>query len=221
MRMPAQRDLTGMKFGSLTVLRADGRVFWGRDMVAWLCRCDCGAEIRVPQRRLTSKVKGHQMHACEDCRAVPCEICGRPIPLATNAKACSQECQAERRRRYDLQYYHEVQSLDPAYREKARAYKRRKWAAMTPEERLAESRARAASEDRDVVNARARAAHQRRMEDPEYAERKRQRRLAWAEKNQDEMRAYNRNYKRRKRAESAEIEMLRAMDEMKGLADDE
>lgn len=39
------KDLTGMKFGMLTVLREAGRNRW--NLVKWLVRCDCGTEKPV------------------------------------------------------------------------------------------------------------------------------------------------------------------------------
>lgn len=42
--MPAARDLTGLRFGRLVAIRLDGH--FGRAR-AWLCRCDCGVELRV------------------------------------------------------------------------------------------------------------------------------------------------------------------------------
>ena len=49
---PRIRDLTGQRFGKLTALRAlDERTKNGG--VVWLCRCDCGGEVRVPSRQLT------------------------------------------------------------------------------------------------------------------------------------------------------------------------
>lgn len=39
--MPARQDLTGKRFGRLTVLRCEGKAKHGK--YQWLCRCDCGA----------------------------------------------------------------------------------------------------------------------------------------------------------------------------------
>ena len=49
--MGAFVDLTGRKFGRLTVLRRDGTA---NGRVAWLCKCDCGNEIAVLSTSLTS-----------------------------------------------------------------------------------------------------------------------------------------------------------------------
>lgn len=49
--MPSLRDLTGQRFGRLIVIeRAENK---GKQ-VAWLCRCDCGAEITTRSDNLTS-----------------------------------------------------------------------------------------------------------------------------------------------------------------------
>ncbi len=44
-------DLAGRRFGRLVVLRMDGRN--GR-YIQWLCRCDCGAEVRTRTGNLTN-----------------------------------------------------------------------------------------------------------------------------------------------------------------------
>lgn len=43
MQMPPFIDLTGKRFGRLTVLRRTGTTTYGQPQ--WLCRCDCGAEV--------------------------------------------------------------------------------------------------------------------------------------------------------------------------------
>ena len=48
--MVAFRDLTGQKFGRLTVLHHTGR---GVRHVRWACRCDCGLETEVIGSNLT------------------------------------------------------------------------------------------------------------------------------------------------------------------------
>ena len=42
-------DLTGQRFGKLTVLRAAENL---GSLTAWACRCDCGRELVVPTKRL-------------------------------------------------------------------------------------------------------------------------------------------------------------------------
>lgn len=43
--MSTVKDLTGQRFGRLTVIRRDGSSRQG--LAAWLCRCDCGRECVV------------------------------------------------------------------------------------------------------------------------------------------------------------------------------
>ena len=46
--MGRRLDLTGQRFGKLTVIGESGRQECGsRKRILWLCRCDCGAEILV------------------------------------------------------------------------------------------------------------------------------------------------------------------------------
>lgn len=49
--MPPTFDITGQRFGRLTVVRRDGSE-GGRS--AWVCRCDCGKEMRTLLIRLRS-----------------------------------------------------------------------------------------------------------------------------------------------------------------------
>jgi len=43
-------DITGRRFGRLTALYRDG---WSRSWQAiWVCRCDCGREVRVHKNNL-------------------------------------------------------------------------------------------------------------------------------------------------------------------------
>lgn len=65
-----QRDLTGMRFGRLTALRRleekSGSCY------LWLCRCDCGKEIKVPSNALKSG--NTQSCGCAQHRS-------KPLPL--------------------------------------------------------------------------------------------------------------------------------------------
>ena len=50
-------DITGNKYGMLTVIRRDGTWFdkWGfSSCPTWLCKCDCGNEVSVLGRNLKS-----------------------------------------------------------------------------------------------------------------------------------------------------------------------
>lgn len=56
--MPAAKDLTGQRFGRLTVLGLDPEPYRspsGKPTRRWRCRCDCGREITVLQNALTGK----------------------------------------------------------------------------------------------------------------------------------------------------------------------
>lgn len=53
---PGVRDLTGRRFGRLTVLEAlDERSEYGS--VVWLCRCDCGNKVKATGHSLTNNYK--------------------------------------------------------------------------------------------------------------------------------------------------------------------
>lgn len=52
--MPKKLDLTGMKFGSLTVLGPAPRELWKTPSAHWYCLCDCGKECVRAANRLTS-----------------------------------------------------------------------------------------------------------------------------------------------------------------------
>lgn len=55
--MSSRKDLTGERFGSLTVLKkAEGLQ---SRYYTWLCRCDCGREVIINTRSLTSKQTTH------------------------------------------------------------------------------------------------------------------------------------------------------------------
>lgn len=49
--MPKKKDLTGQRFGRLTVLEPTGKRD-GKGSIYWRCRCDCGHEIDVTQDKL-------------------------------------------------------------------------------------------------------------------------------------------------------------------------
>ena len=49
-------DLTGQRFGRLTVLERDGSytLYSGDSVPTWVCKCDCGTECIVMGRNLRS-----------------------------------------------------------------------------------------------------------------------------------------------------------------------
>lgn len=116
--MPARLDLAGRVFGRLMVIRANGRVKFGRWQTAWLCRCECGVEVTVPQDRLPHRPSvddRHRVDACPGCRARPCVICGTPILPPSTAAACSPEHLAQHRRDTQLNHYYKMVELDPEF----------------------------------------------------------------------------------------------------------
>lgn len=59
-RRYVQADLSGQKFGSVTVISKVGMTASG---AIWLCRCDCGGEVQ----RITSNLKRYGNTGCKDC----------------------------------------------------------------------------------------------------------------------------------------------------------
>lgn len=68
--MPSQ-DLTGLKFGRLTVLQKDKKVKYQQ---YWLCKCDCGNQTVVRGSNLTTKVKPTQSCGCLNRERVKANI---------------------------------------------------------------------------------------------------------------------------------------------------
>lgn len=79
--MSAFQDLSGQRFGLLTVLRRDGTI---RDQTcaAWLCRCDCGETTRVR----SSYLKNGQTRSC-GCARGPRGFTHRAAALAARGRA--------------------------------------------------------------------------------------------------------------------------------------
>lgn len=119
--MPPPLDLAGRIFGRLTVVERAGRVKFGSWQPAWLCRCDCGAEIVVPQGRLPHRdtiPQGHVIDACLACRGRPCKVCGANIPLAGGGHGrrvtCSAACEEVHRKRQGRENWHARIARDPS-----------------------------------------------------------------------------------------------------------
>lgn len=51
--MGNKKNLSGLKFGRLTVIRENGRT--AQKNVIWLCKCDCGKEVSVSSSDLITK----------------------------------------------------------------------------------------------------------------------------------------------------------------------
>lgn len=67
MGKPKIPDLTGERFGRLTVLSQSIRQFRGRSQNVCLCRCDCGNEISVPANRLVRADGGEPSEPVRSC----------------------------------------------------------------------------------------------------------------------------------------------------------
>lgn len=119
--MPAPIDLSGRRFGKLLVLRADGKIQFGRLMTAWLCRCDCGAEERIPQERLPYRlsiesVRGRAVTSCSACRnSRVCEECGKAFVSELPRATCSEFCAIAHRRKNYLRHYYKKTATDPDF----------------------------------------------------------------------------------------------------------
>lgn len=224
--MPPPLDLMGRVFGQLTVICRDGRMKFGREQTAWLCRCSCGATLRVPQNRLphrSSIPAGQIITACDDCRSHPCVICGAPIPARASAKTCSAECAAERRRQNWRAYYHRY-ALDPEYRAAHTQAVKDRFAALTPEQRSEiyrrQARRREEMQGREEINRAAREHYAARMTDPEKAAAHRARRDKWAAENPDRIRRIYRKHAEKKRAIKAAQDLAAVSDAMRDRYDE-
>lgn len=140
-------DLTGRRFGKLTVLREGPLLPGAQPRRMWVCRCDCGVETTVPQYRLATTVEARKCHACPACRlARPCVVCGAPfVPASSKQITCSVACRTQRRNeilrrsarnwqlsnsdlvRQHQQRYRERVAADPERKARVTEYKRR-WA---------------------------------------------------------------------------------------------
>lgn len=152
--MPAPLDLTGCRYGQLTVLRPNGRLKFGHEQTAWLCRCDCGTEITIPQNRLphrTSISSRHAVTARSECRRRHCVICGGIVQQGSlTRETCSDACAGAHRKQIQNASYHRRVARDPDLN-KRRAARVKTRARMDPAfaARLAKQ-AKAAEERRKV-----------------------------------------------------------------------
>lgn len=53
--MPKKKDLTGQKFGRLTVIRDTDERSWGS--IVWECLCECGNKVNVTSNNLQNQTK--------------------------------------------------------------------------------------------------------------------------------------------------------------------
>ncbi|MCD7918665.1 MAG: hypothetical protein LUG45_01020 [Clostridiales bacterium] len=73
------KDLTGQRFGRLTVLRLGEptRSPGGKAIRRWVCRCDCGQEITVNQNDLTATKNGTRSCGCLKGDAIRKDMTGQ------------------------------------------------------------------------------------------------------------------------------------------------
>lgn len=135
--MPFQRnDLTGVRYGKLTVVSNAGTTrYGGKSQTLWHCVCDCGETIDLPHYKLPfseSNIRAMNRAgrlpytSCETCRAKTCPLCGDRFPYSHPSHVCpSPLCQEEQRRWRD-DFWHGVSTeryrADPEYRASVRAY---------------------------------------------------------------------------------------------------
>lgn len=208
--MPAPRDLTGEKFGLLTVTKFAGTELYGGMSRArfWWCDCTCGRETRVFQRYLTEG----RTTACEVCRRGPCVVCGGEITEDTKRNTCSIACHDEKRRRADLKCYSKRVAEDPDFNKKrgeVRAKKLRadsdKYEKWLESKRLRSREKRLNPEYRDRQNEYSAWHYEQNREQVLERRKKRLENLPASEKQQLKMRAraQNRRWRRKWRDEIA------------------
>jgi len=101
--MAAPLNLTGRKFGRLRVLRANGRVKFGRDQTAWLVECNCGRQEVLAQALLTSR----GWVECSYCQRPECVMCREKVPASRpRSNTCSDDCQRGKMRARWRDSYH-------------------------------------------------------------------------------------------------------------------
>lgn len=102
-------DLTGQRFGRLTVLKeGNGRIQPNRKRVrTWICKCDCGNEIEVGQPNLTRKE-----YQTVSCGCYAREVRAKNMTSVATTHGCSDDrlyniwCGMKRRceKEYDSEY---------------------------------------------------------------------------------------------------------------------
>lgn len=128
---------------------------YGREQPAWLCRCDCGREERVPQKRLPyceSNAKARAaVSACDVCRLTrECVVCKKAFVSQHYRATCSDSCNVLHQRRKDMDRYYRL--MEAGSDRNSERYRRMK-------QRAAEDPAFAAR-----MEAASRAGHERRRE---------------------------------------------------------
>lgn len=83
--MPTKRhDLTNKKFNHLTAIKLQGHNKWGS--LKWLCKCDCGREIKISTGELTSVHKVGR----KTCGNKDCDFYKKVWAIATEVRAITK-----------------------------------------------------------------------------------------------------------------------------------
>lgn len=67
------KDLTGQRFGKLTVIERCGSTNSKHKVALWLCKCDCGNEVK----RTGSHLKSNYINSCGSCRDYRHDLTGK------------------------------------------------------------------------------------------------------------------------------------------------
>lgn len=93
--MPPPLDLTGQRFGKLTVVRLGlSAQYNGRAQNLWVARCECGDERAYSQDRLMRPdASPHAIRHCPKCRTRACIECGTEFTVIHGPERyCSDQC---------------------------------------------------------------------------------------------------------------------------------
>lgn len=131
-------DLTGQRYGALTVEAVIGRrTYGGRMRPLWRCKCDCGETIELISDHLphapgpinAAARSGRRLYTeCETCRQKSCAICGARYSYSHPSHICpSPACQLAAQRERDA-YWHAVAAIqqrnDPQAADRRRQHTR-------------------------------------------------------------------------------------------------
>jgi hypothetical protein len=126
----------GDRFGKLIVEELLGkRPYGNREIVFWLCKCDCGNIIELPTRKLRSARERENYTACEECSMKVCVLCGDKFPRSRRydfcaSPACCTEMERRRWREKRKRQYERIKS-DPELLALYQATRRR-WREANP-----------------------------------------------------------------------------------------
>lgn len=97
------KDLTGMRYGKLTVLRITEQRHNNR--VLWLCQCDCGTQAMMSSANLGRIICVPV--ACDACimKSNLCVVCQKPFMPYKGQNVCGQQCKKERRKTLSHETY--------------------------------------------------------------------------------------------------------------------